>query len=418
MKEISVFIRANARETEEFVETLAPLLDGFESELILIAGEEIRTLGRRHSAIEYGGPAENLEAFCLASAEADRVMVVEEGMALSPALVGRLTDLLREKKRRGIACEVRSLLGREGTAAFSRKEALVVHRGVRGLALDCGMTLKDTGFLREAEGAIADGVRKLMARSAFEALAAWYSGFIRALPEGGREAFRDALERYRAANEPDGADSLDEMLILADGDGEYADFLRLRTLVKKGGDAREIIRRIRGLPVSMDWNHRGWLTREFLLLGGRGLKYLAALDGAALGAQTAFLLKEGEAFIDDVNRFLLASRTDAVTDGERAAFRFVAESFIDHLQAHTEGPRPSSGWCRPRTAFWTTLPGRSRGTLGFRPLPKPRRLTAKAASRKPSARWRMPRAPSPTGPACSGTMCRRSGTKAEPIRSG
>ena len=340
MKEISVFIRANGQKTREFVETLSPMLDAFESELILIAGEENRDVGRRHSAVEYGGPGEKLRAFCLAAAEADKVMVVEEGMELCPALVARIIALLREKKRRNIVCDVKSFLNPAGTDAFRRKEALVIHRGVRGLDLDCGMVLKDSGFLNEAEEAIADGVRKLMAGAHYGALAKWYAGFVRGLPECGREAFRDALERFRAADEPGGADGPDEMLIRADEGGEYAAFLRLRGLVRMGGEdsAPEIIRQIQGMPSSGAWNHRGWLTREFLLQRGRGLKYLAALDGATLGAQTASLLKEGEEFLGDVNRFLLACRTDAATDGERAAFGRVAEGFIDHLQARTEGP--------------------------------------------------------------------------------
>ena len=325
MKELSIILRVKNEKLKTTVEALAPLFKKFTVELIILAEQKsVPAISQPYTLYP---PIENclkFSDFCMETAVAEKVLVIDGDIAVSSELADRLIGALEDSRFQDISCCMKSYLSEDKTSFFEHEEVLIYNQLTRGFHKNCGEIVEDYSFLDRTKDGLVSGIIKLCGSGRYRELADWYQNFILVQPEEIQNQFCMALEKYKELHMEDwDAKELDDKFAGHCLKNEYGEYLRSK---------KELFHQKVGLPSAMKSGkapiYYSWLLRRFLKTN-QPCSSLSECGESVLRSELQYLLNEDDSAPDYLVRYL---ETNWDSMSKNKIFRCFPEIYISNMQ--------------------------------------------------------------------------------------
>lgn len=268
MKDLSIIIHSDEKEIKKCIKLLEPLLQDFDTELILMMNQS-KTIDMPFSYTYYNFNEgySQFKNFCFESSLGKRVMIIEKGILLTLELIKAIHRSLENDDYLNISCNLKTYINDDQSLFFVREKVLVYNRGIKGFNKDTGITVEDFSLLSSTEIDIEMNVEKLLKGKYYDSLYLWYENSVIKMSESFQTKFYTTLEMKKAFILKRDILKIENLFLQLTIRNKYWHYLDLK---KRYSDAQnkcssQLVQEIKNIGLVMDDVYYCWILKEFIL---------------------------------------------------------------------------------------------------------------------------------------------------------
>ncbi|GKX30811.1 hypothetical protein SH1V18_32910 [Vallitalea longa] len=231
MDRLSIIIKGKETQLIKYVELLKPLLINPDTELILINNEiEKVDIPYDYSILKFANEYNNFEEYCLTSCIGEKIILIEEGMRLTPDIIDSITKALDRNDHFNISVNHKTYLVEDKAIFFNNEQIFVHHRGTKGFSRYVDLTIEDYRLIDMHNVDIDRNIKSLLDVKYLKELFSWYKNYILTTDHNIQLRFHTALEKHKLSLDNENKWMLEDLFINSDIDNLYTKYLQTKKL--------------------------------------------------------------------------------------------------------------------------------------------------------------------------------------------
>lgn len=337
MKNLSIIIRTDdAKEMKKYIRLVEPML-GEDSELIIINNKDDEAdIPFEHTLYKYTQGYSGFKNFCIASSTGRKIMIIEQGLELTPEFIDTLKVNIHMEDYRNISYSSKIYINQDKSLYFTEEAIIIYNRGIKGFNLNIGKTVDDSGLIIKDKDHIDECIERLLCSSTLNNLYSWYENFILKMPEGYALEFYNMLELKKAGLEKDRIKEIDDIFKNSGRKSKYVDYLN----VKSDLHDDRTIDEMKNFNLSLDEKYFSWILKECI----DGRKKAADLSGIfntrQMGAFIEYLIENCSDFDEQLYNFIIYSnkKTDHIKPEEMKVNLAILKAYLENMVEKSDEP--------------------------------------------------------------------------------
>lgn len=268
MKDLTIIIRAEEKESEDYIEKLKPLLLCYSPELIFINSEIDMNIPYKHSVYRYSYIHREFNNFCFASSLGNRIIIIEKGLRLTEDFIELLIKKLKSNDYFNIIINLKSYLSKNKTIYFINEKTFVYNRGVTGFNELFNITIEDYSYIETDISEIEVNIENLVDGKHFHELYIWYEKFILEMPTDFQLEFCITLEKIKQFMETDDITKLETFFLESETQNQYIKYLSFKRMLRndKSDGYKNVNNQLKkSMNINQNTKYYCWLLKDFLI---------------------------------------------------------------------------------------------------------------------------------------------------------
>lgn len=293
MFDLSIVISAQHNSISYYTTLLKPLRDTYHCEIICITNDSIDlSSAYDYQVIPFHDTYAHFTDFCLSSTLGKRVMIIEDGLALTPDFVAFLVETLHKDPVFNITCTVETLLCTQTTESFIHEQVIVYNRGIHGFNIPYTKApLCDSSLLKLPLDHFATPLFKLKDPENHHFLYTWLSYYLPTLSHTDQAHCYTILEYNKWLMADIDWHDFEELFLLDTPASLYSHYLTCRHDYQAAlHTPSTTIETLQNLSISQDDLYFSWLLKDFISLQKSSELFLECLDQPVLKSLILYLL--------------------------------------------------------------------------------------------------------------------------------
>lgn len=326
MVNVSLILRSKGEELSEYIKALAPLFDIEDLELILITEpDEVINIKKDYIRYSFSEDYRGFKNFCFASSLGKKVIIIEDGIVITPEIVSKIKELIFDNDYLNIQYNRKKYLNIDKTMFFTHEDTLIYNRGIKGFNKNSSIVIEDISLI---DSSIDLNIQKLLDGGFFRELFTWYEGFILNKDNKCILNFYNSLELEKSFLDCEKRIVLDDIFYDKCMDGKYINYLRIKKMIIDDKPLSETLNAINSTNFSCDDIYYSWIIEEAIIRDYHVFKILLSFDKEILITFLKYLLNKSPYFKSLLYELIIQKRD---SNDNVELYLMLIEVYIDFM---------------------------------------------------------------------------------------
>lgn len=331
VKNLSIIIKSSGEKLKNYIRTISPLLEDEDTELIIINSlGKVTDVECSYTLYSFSESYRNFKDFCFASSNGKRVVIIEDGMVITPDIVDKIEGFSKDTQNLNLLCSYKIYLNHDRSIYFVHSEELVHKRGLKGFNTEKETIIEDLSFVEAAENDIETCIERLIKYGYCKELYLWFENVIFNKSQRFQNKFCEILEKKKTEMDSDDVKYLDNLFLNMPHECRYKKYIETRMLFKekKYLNINEVLEKIKNGNFNQETLYFSWFLNDTFDSVKYIFEILSCIDEDNLCKYLSYLFNNSQYFSNQIYDFILDTPLLSLDDSKFSLFLNVIKDYV------------------------------------------------------------------------------------------